>query len=178
MLPILLACSSSFTDEETPLTESGLPDLLETLDDTGCETLEGNAVPGAVAWYWGEYLLNDARYDGEERLVYYANQAWVEAGGGDCSITWQTLASDTNPGACGTCDLGMSVTATLDAGQSDCPEGLMSDTEWSEDYGLALSDSGTVEWFFAGSGSAFGSGYHNDSALNYLSEKTCVWFGG
>jgi hypothetical protein len=177
MIPLLIACSSDFSDSELPLSESGLPDLQAAMDDEGCDTLEGNAVAGAVAWYWGEYLIDGTSYDGEERLIYYANQAWRDEGGGDCEVVWQTTGVDTNPGACGTCDIGMSVSAVLDVGQSSCPDGLMADTTWSEDYGLSRSEGGTVEWFFAGSGNPFGSGYHSDDALNYLSEKTCVWFG-
>ena len=178
MMLLLMACSNSFTDEALPQTESGLPDLLSDLDDSGCEDLEGNAIAGAVAWYWGEYQYTDGGYDGEERLIYFANDAWEALDGEDCEIVWQTSATDADTGACGACDIGMSVTAVLDAGQSNCPAGLQGEETWSEDYALSLREDETVEWFFAGSGSAFAEGYHNDQALSYRSEKSCAWFGG
>jgi hypothetical protein len=178
MIVLLLACSGDFTDEEVPLSEAGLPDQLFGLEEDGCETLEGREVAGAVAWYWGEYLIDGDAFQGEERLIYFANDAWRDQGGADCAVVWQTDGTSGSPGACGSCDMGMSVSAVLDTGQSDCPEGLLGDEGWSEDYGLARSDDGTVSWYFAESGSRFAAGYYNDVALSYLSDKTCVWFGG
>ena len=178
MMILLMACSSGFTDEALPVSESGLPDLLFDLDDSGCEDLEGNSIAGAVAWYWGEYWYTDSGYEGEERLLYFANDAWATLDGGDCEVVWQTTAVVGHTGACGACNTGMSVTAVLDVGQTTCPDGLQGDKTWSEDYALSLREDESAEWFFASSGAAFAEGYHNDDALNYRSDKSCAWFGG
>ena len=179
---LLTACSSSFLDTASgqgSTTASGLPDLQRGLDETGCEDLSGNVTAGATVWFWGEYITADGGWTGEERMIYFANDAWVDAGGYDCELVWSMTATDTSPGTCTTCDIGLQVEASLDASQTSCPEGLQTDTEtWSESYGIARAEDSTATWYFADSGTEFGAGYYNDTAINYLSEKSCSWFGG
>ena len=179
MILLWLACSSSFDDEAVELSENGLPDLRAGLDQEGCDTLAGEPLAGAVAWYWGEYVEDESGYIGEERILYFANDSWEALGGSDCVISWNVRANTTAPFSCTGCDFGLSVSATLSTDQTTCPGGLTAgDEEWTEDYDLSLNDNETADWYFAGSGNRFGTGYHNDVAVNYLSDMTCVWFGG
>jgi len=88
------------------------------------------------------------------------------------------VATESSPGACGVCDFGLSVSATVDEGATTCPEGLWasaSERNWSEDYAI-FDDSGDLTWFFAGSGNPFGEGGRDGESLVYLTEKACKWF--
>lgn len=162
---------------------SGLPDLLAGADRSGCQTVTSSdgeelPVPGAVSYFYGEYAESSAEpgvWLGSERWVLFANDRWQELGEGDCEVVWLTRATESEAAACGACDLTLEVEASLDGVATTCPDGLYEGEEqWSITYGVARRD-GQSEWYFA-SGSRLGSGGATDSAVNFLTDKTCTWF--
>ncbi len=162
---------------------SGLPDLLATADRSGCQTVTSSdgeelPVPGAVSYFYGVYAESgdeDGVWVGTERWVLFANDRWQELGEGDCEVVWLTRATEAEGGGCGTCDLNLSVEASLDGVATTCPEGLYEGEEqWSGSYGVIRRD-GQSEWYFS-SGTRMGSGGATDSAVNFLTDKTCTWF--
>ena len=62
---------------------------------------------------------------------------------------------------------------------SDCPEdtGGPQDQTFSVTYGILRVPDGDAFWYFADSGNELSEeGYHLDSAMNYISQKSCRWF--
>lgn len=200
-LLLLVACSARFADEGTTdgtggdggstgdggLDGGGLADELppvdEGLDEGGCEDLSGTALPGATVYFLGTYVQGDDGWQGIEQVRVFANATWEGSGGGDCVVAWVLSASEGSPGACGNCDLGLSVSAQLDLAATTCPEDLyVGDESWSASYGVDLTESATLStWYYADSGTQFGAGYalgtaDQPTALNFASEKTCWWF--
>jgi hypothetical protein len=196
---LLSACSGSFGKGDTASgnqgpggddggssggNADGLPDLTDDLDRGGCEGVESDGefvpVPGAASYFAGTYEASadeEGVWTGTEQWILYANQAWQDLGQGDCTITWFMRASEGSPGACGACDLGLQVSASVDLGQTDCPEGLVEDEQnWSNSYGVARLEENVASWFFAQSGNPFANGYHLDGAVNFISEKSCTYF--
>lgn len=85
--------------------------------------------------------------------------------------------SSSAAGACSSCDYGVRVDATLNAGQTTCPEGLYKGEEsYSVTYGVDEATDGTAEIYFASSGNLLGRGYGNGTAFNYVSDVSCKWF--
>lgn len=192
---LLAACSGGGdkTDDTATPTDSGdpsdtadiadLPDVTADLDTEGCEEVSGSAVPGAVSYFVGTYWQSgeddegNALYEGEERWLLFANEAWQATGVNDCVIRWTATGSAAGTGACGTCDLGMAVSLQVDATSTDCPEDLWGpESNGTATYGLALSADTEAKWYYASSGSLFGSGYYADTTFNFVTEKACKWF--
>ncbi len=196
---LLSACSDNFgngSDDGTTGTGSDtgganlggtgaadeLPSLEGLVDPSGCEELSGEAVAGAAAFFIGIYeTTSGGEWVGLEEYRLYANEAWKQEGGQDCSVFWRMSASESSPGACGSCELGLAVNAELDQSSTTCPAALYSGEEtFSVSYGIDLRDAGTAAtWYFAGTGNRFGEGYAvgDPDAVNFLSDHTCQWFG-
>jgi hypothetical protein len=156
----------------------GLSPLTQGIDTGGCDGFDGVDIPGAAAYFYGQYVPDgEGGWRGEERWLLFANPTWQDAGFDDCEVVWITRASETATGACGACDLGIAVSASVDQGRTTCPEELWedpADKNWSAEYAVAISGDDSV-WYFA-SGSPLGEGSHADGAMNFLSEKTCQFF--
>ena len=200
LLP-LAACSARFTDEGTDGGTTGdaggsgdggldgggladeLPPVDEGLDTGGCEDLSGTALPGAAVYFLGTYVQGSDGWQGLEEVRVFANATWRGTGGADCIVAWVISASEGDAGACGNCDLGLSVSAQLDLAATTCPEDLyVGDESWSSQYGVDLTESATLStWYYADSGTQFGAGHalgtaSDPTALNFVSDKTCWWF--
>ena len=163
--------------------EANLPDLTDDLDTTGCDDWEGNEIPGSASYFYGiyEYTGTDDEglqvWHGEEYWLIHANQTWQEDGHSDCQVVWTGDLTEASPGHCGTCDLGLEGTLVLDLTSTDCPENLYIDEDEADvGYGLRYTSDEEVTWYFSGSGNEFATGYYNENAANFLSEKQCDWF--
>lgn len=143
-------------------------------DSEGCETLGGSVVDGAKEYFWGEYSESGGAWTGQEAIYYFANATWESHGGADCVVVWDMTATEI---ACSGCELGLSVSATMNTTDTTCPSGMtQGDETFSEEYAIDEAGDGTSTWHFAESGSEFGAGYWVDGAANYLSESSCAWF--
>lgn len=154
-----------------------LPDLTAGLDTEGCEDVDGTAIPGAVSFFVGEYERGDGSWSGAERWLLFANDAWKAAGEDDCVVRWTTTASEAAPTTCATCDLALAVGATIDESATTCPDGLWdSPTErnWTATYEIRIEGDQST-WYYD-SGTSLGEGAAVDGAVNFVTEKDCVWF--
>ena len=195
LLLLALGCSNKYDTDTGDLTtvdgedggsdgadgQDGLPDLLANLDRdlTDCQGYDGVPVAGAVSYYWGQYEGNENDgWVGEERWILIANDRWQENDGEDCEIVWSVTARAADPGACGSCDLGIVGQASIQTARTTCPSGLWTGSEnLSLDYGVFRAGDGGATWYFAGSGNRMAEGFHDPSGdLNYLTDKACKWF--
>lgn len=162
--------------------ENGLPGLIDGVDTTGCEGYNDSdgvfhEIPGAVSYFYGEYAdEGGGSWSGEEVWYLFANPAWVETGEDDCEAHYAAEASETTASACPSCDVALAVTLTLDVTLSTCPEDLIADTDGSVTYGVKRSGSDGTTWYFGSSGDELGTGYYNDSAMNFITSKACKYF--
>ena len=76
---------------------------------------------------------------------------------------------------CATCEVHAEVQLTYDGGASTCPEDMYGDSD-SGTYEVDLLTDGTSNWYFLASGNQFGAGYWNEAGMNFLTDRTCVWF--
>ena len=166
------------TDTDTDA-DTDLPDLTAGLDEGGCEELpDHGAIPGARSYFVGSYLWTEEdTAEGSEQWLIFANDAWADVGGSDCSVVLLTSASKGDAVACGACDFSLAVQATLDAVATDCPEEIYAgDESWEVTYDVELAADGSATWYYASSGNPVGTGYWNASGQNFLTEGTCLWF--
>lgn len=167
-------------DSDTDADADVLPEVRDAMvrDAASCEELAGHPVDGAREYFWGEYQRTaGAAWTGTEAIYYFANATWVANGGADCAIVWNMTATEADPGACTTCALGLSVSATLDTTQTTCPSAMWSgDETFVEGYAIDQAADGTATWRFAESNNEFGAGYWVDGAASFLSDSSCVWF--
>jgi hypothetical protein len=147
--------------------------LVSTGASSNCEEVEGQTIPGATGFFVGLYTdEGGGEWSGDERWVLYANEAWRDAGEGDCEIRWTTVASETD---CGGCDVGLVVNATIDLSSTSCPEDLWSyESNWTSTYNV--SSGGEATFSYAGSGTLVGTGPATDTQLGFISEASCHWF--
>ncbi len=175
------------TDSDTDTDTDADADIADIRDEmvptsAGCEELAGNLEDGAKEYFWGEYEDGSGGWTGKEAIYYYANTTWISHGGADCMIVWDMTASEGDTDACGSCELGLSVSAVLNESETTCPEAMwQGDESFSEDYAVDLGDSGASSFRFAETNSEFGIGYWigadtTATAANYLSPSSCVWF--
>ncbi len=156
-----------------------LPDVLAEMERNAddCQEMGGSPeVQGAKLYYWGEFNGSEATgWTGEERWYLFVNDAWAAEGGKDCVVSYSVTAESGSRGACGDCDIGMVVDASLSESETDCAVGVYRGYEsMTETYGVALGGDGVATWHFTGSGDEFGSGYWADEGLNYLAEYGCT----
>ena len=89
----------------------------------------------------------------------------------------ETTEAEVSETACASCDVALDVVLTLDVTQTDCPEDLYkSEMSGTASYAVKYTSATESTWYVAGSGSAFGTGYYNDGAMNFLTTKACKWF--
>ena len=154
-----------------------LPDLLSDLETDGCDDVDGISVEGASSYFYGELLRSDTSWTGAESWLLFSNPSWQEQGQGDCQIEWRLVADEVGVQSCDTCDLGLSLSASVDPVDSDCPESLYSGLEnFTVGYEVERNADGTAIWYFSSSGEMLGVGHHVDDALNYITSHQCVWF--
>ncbi|RME29443.1 MAG: hypothetical protein D6798_00040 [Deltaproteobacteria bacterium] len=159
---------------------SQLPSLEGEISPGGCEELSGKPLGGVSAWFLGTYEIESGdRWVGEEEWRLYANDTCTANGSSDCVVVWTTTASETSPGECTTCDMGLAVSAQIDMARTTCPSGLyVGEETWSTTYGIKFEGSGTeVSWYFAASNTYIGHGYAvgAPSAMNFITDRTCEW---
>ena len=183
LLLLLAACSGKSDDTGAADGSDGgsaeaLPDLKSGRDLTGCTDYEGTEIPGAVSYFYGEYTdQGGGAWAGKEEWLLTANPSWVDHGGGDCVITWITTATETSTGACGACDLGLSVSGSIDMTATTCPEDLYAgEQNFTVNYGIVRQEGGTSLWYYADTGKDLGSGAHVDGGVSFLTDKACKWF--
>ena len=68
---------------------AALPDLSQKLEPGGCDNWQGNDIPGARGYFWGEYTVEGTKVTGTERWYLFANPTWKTKGGGDCIVEWR-----------------------------------------------------------------------------------------
>lgn len=162
-----------------------LEDLKGALDASaeGCQEVDGISHPGAASYFYGEFEPSDVDEDGHqhwrgsEEWLLYSNDAWRDTGVSDCVITWSIQGEEVDAGACAACDLSIAIVATVDVARTSCPNGLWEDdANYSVSYDVRLDPDGTSTWFFGASGTTMGTGSHEGLAMNYLTNRTCVWF--
>lgn len=167
----LLACDNKEDRDDDDRRNGG--NGSDSLENIQCQDVNGSPAAGASVYYQGSFTYGNAEINGTEYVHHIANEHWDY---GDCTITLGLTGVETTPVGCTTCDLAFSITATLDQGNSDCPEDLQEDySSYSTIYNIELYDDGTTEWFFD-SGNQFASGTHNGDRITYLSEEMCQWY--
>ncbi|MEN9787870.1 MAG: hypothetical protein RLZZ299_3134 [Pseudomonadota bacterium] len=194
----LLACSGdgkgtdSGTSDVTD-TASGTPsaddvaelDLSDTLqaDAEGCQDHNDIVVTGAAGYFVDVLVLQDrtagARtWQGTERWILYANDAWKATGNDDCVITWALEGTEAARGACSTCAYGIDVVATLDSARSTCPLELVEgDERMTFTYAVDARADHSASVYFAGSGNAVSErAVWNDAGLGLATARSCKWF--
>lgn len=181
VLFFLFACESvkdaDDSADTTQVEDGELVDVYADLEESDCEGVNGQPVPGATSYFWGEFTISEEQITGEERWIFLANDAWEDLGEGDCEIVWNVIGSVSEPTGCMGCNFAMVATATLNTSQTTCPEGLTDGAETlQEQYDVFQAQDGTAQWYFSGSGSQFASGYFTDSQMNYISEPACKYF--
>lgn len=155
--------------------------LLDNMvEDDDCAGYDGVEVTGATVYWYGEFDGNeDDGWVGIERSYHLANDAWEESGQGDCQITWRVTASQTgDAGQCASCDYGITLQASLDTQQTDCPADLWStEQSYSVTYGVFEAGGGEVAFYFAESGNFWSDGLiSSDGDLRYLRDSVCRWY--
>jgi hypothetical protein len=86
-------------------------------------------------------------------------------------------AGEASSGACGACDFGLSVEASVDPSHTNCPEGLWEpESNFATTYALVANDDGTSTWYYADSGTVFATGYQDANSANFITDKACKWF--
>jgi len=175
---ILLAFVACIADKG----DSGSNSLSTTdiVDQDNCEDPDlgqSNDVPGAERFFTGEFTLSGDDVTGIEKWVLFANETWKDmAGADDCEIVWNIVGRTTETGNCAHCDLGLSMTATLDRQASSCIEGPEEGYESQQlSYDVMRKNDGTTTWYFP-SGTVLGEGFHSGNELNYATEGACIWF--
>jgi len=164
--------------------DGGLADLKATMDRSaeGCQDIDGLAHPGAASQFYGELELVDTddvlAWRGFEEWILVANDAWQDTGVDDCTVTWSLRAEETDAGVCAACDLSIAVVASIDESRTSCPADLWEEhIHYAVEYDVLVDpDTDDTRWFFASSGNMLGAGSHADGALNYLTDRTCLWF--
>lgn len=160
--------------------QHGLSDLSRSFTSGGCDVQEatGATGPGANSYFYGIYKDTSGGFTGYEEWHLFANETWSDSGGSDCVMRWTVEATSREAENCGGCDMALDVTLTFDESCSTCPEELIEAEKGTSftSYEVMRRSDGTSRWFFADSGTEFGSGQSNTGAMNFASEASCRWF--
>ena len=170
------ADSDADADSDTDADTDTLPDLSQGLDQDYCDSAAGKEDwAGATSYYLGLYDWDSATaFSGKESWLLYATSEWSA---GDCVLVWDVSGTKGDTDACGACDYGLAISATLDATNTTCSEAITSGEEtWSSNYDVAEGGDGTIDVFFASSGNPLGAGYANADGLTWVSDRSCIWF--
>jgi hypothetical protein len=158
----------------------GLQDLSSSLGEWDCDIQHATGVAGvgATSYFYGVYKDTSGGFAGFEEWILFANETWRAEGGYDCVMRWNVTAVSGDPETCPACDVALDVLLTLDEGCSTCPQDMIDAQEKSTTtrYEVQRSADGTSRWFYAGSGTEIGGGKTNSSAMNFVSDDSCVWF--
>ncbi|RME29442.1 MAG: hypothetical protein D6798_00035 [Deltaproteobacteria bacterium] len=162
---------------------AGLPDLSADLEVDACADGPGNE--GADSHFIGEFQIQGSTVTGTERWLLHANPKLLASkhwdAGPDCEVRWLMTGVTTAPRHCGTCDLGLDLTASADLTGSTCPEDLVKrESSFKVSYDVQRGSDGVAYVYFAGSGKLLGQGYHQTdgqtSRFNYVTRHQCKWF--
>ncbi len=166
-----------------PAGSTTLPDLSKGLETGSCGNGPGNE--GADSHFLGDFQINGTTVTGTERWLLHAN-AKLQASklwnaGSDCEVRWMLSGAITAPKHCGTCDLGLDLTANADLTGSTCPEDLVKrEASFTVSYDVRRGSDGVAYVYFANSGKLLGQGYHQtegqSSRFNYITQHQCKWF--
>ena len=170
--------SDADTDTDSDLDVQGDP-IWDGIDPMVCDAVPGyEDHPGATSTFVGVYGPSGEGWAGVEAWMMYATPAWIAAGGSDCQVVWNVQADEGSPTTCGTCDLGLSVTASLDQAATTCPEDLwLGDESFAVDYDVAIDESSsTTVWYWGSSGAEFAAGYADGANLSFRTDEACLWF--
>lgn len=176
--------SGSGSDGESQGSLADLDDLkVEMIDSAdGCQEIDDVPHPGAASYFYGELAPSASddgtQWTGTEEWILYANESWQETGVADCVVTWAVRGEASETGLCGACDLTLAVVGTVDLAYTSCPEELWEDSRnYSVRYDIRLdSSTGDSQWFFADTGTPMGVGSFAGVAMNYLTDRSCLWF--
>ena len=74
-------------------------------------------------------------------------------------------------------DLALSVSLSIDVSVTTCPEELYElEAEGTSAYSIKLAGDGTSTWYYSESGNEFGTGYHANNVMNFVSPTQCKFF--
>ena len=171
-------------------TSGNLSDLTQGLSKNpacwGSYTSDGSpyCVPGATGYWYGTFNLTGTsvgdQATGTEKWILLSNDTWAATDeGGDCEVVWTVVGNVVAPGACATCQIGLSLTASINREATTCPQGVWAGEETlQESYNVYLGSDGSSTWYFGGSGSQFAIGEQDGNSMNYLSDGACNFWGG
>lgn len=156
-----------------------LPDLSQGLETGSCGKGPGNE--GADSHFVGTFQVSGSQVSGTERWLLHANDKLQASklwnAGSDCEVRWMLSGTTVPPQHCGDCDLGLSLTATVDLTGSTCPEDMVKrEKSFQVRYDVRRGSDGVAHVYFAGSGKLLGQGYHQGGQLTYVSQHQCKWF--
>jgi hypothetical protein len=166
--------------EECELHSVALPDWVD-LDISACddEVLSG-VVPAETAVYFvGDYAIEGNAWSGHEWYVINPTPDGVALGfTSGCEIVWDmTGALRDTTGECDTCDIGVTVSATINADATTCSDAIIEAMGgadgWSNDYAIDDLEDGTATWHFMSNASVFGAGSYSDSATGFIAGPQC-----
>ena len=166
------------SDADSDTDAEVLPDVLSEMPPgaDACQQFGGNStVEGAQLWYYGLFDGNaTAGWTGVERWYLFPNDAWIASGGSECLVEYDVTAVTGSKGACTSCDVGLAVTANVNASNSTCTAGWWRGYEtMAEEYAVETLGDGSADWSFSASGNIFAHGYWNESAISYLGDGGC-----
>jgi hypothetical protein len=190
---LFLACGESTKDDDTSslnnIPSGTLTDLSQGLsrnsDCWGSYTSDGDpyCVPGATGYFYGTFELTGTsvgdQATGTEKWILFSNDTWAgNTGGGDCEVVWTVVGNVTAPTSCSNCQIGLALTASINRGETTCPQGVWAGEEtMQEAYDVYWGPTGS-NWYFSGSGTQFAVGEQSGSSMNYISEGSCNFWGG
>lgn len=155
-----------------------LPDLAAKLEPGGCDDWQGNKIPGARGYFWGEYSIEGGKVTGVERWYLFGNPTWKEkANVENCVIEWNVTGDVAAKGACGDCNASFKGLGIVNQSATTCPEGLWKkENNANYGYDIKRNADGTATWYFSKSGKRLADGYHSSNKLNFVSDAKCNWF--
>jgi len=158
-----------------------MPDVMSEIQRGKCDTGPGAA--GADEHYVGRFVVDGDGVKGQEKRLLFANTKWKAVkgrdgkAGEDCEVFWNVVGGKVPASGCVQCDFGVKFQADVDFDKSTCPMDLMlKSRHWQGAYDLDVKDDGTMDVYFAGSGKALGTGYHDGNNYAYRTAHRCVWF--
>ncbi len=181
------AYTDADTDADTDTADTGedtggstLPDARDGMARNGsaCADIAGHTdIPAAQLWYWGELHGDEASgFSGEEAWYFYGNQPWYDRGLSDCEVHYDLVTvTVAGKGACAACEYGVAVEAGLNAERTTCPPSLYAGYETMEEsYAIDQGGGGVASWYFPGSGNLLGTGFWDETGVNYLADDGCT----
>lgn len=134
----------------------------------------------ATTFFAGSYAWDADDLIGNEFWVLYPDPDLAATGFTACTVVWDVLGQRGD--AVGAGDYSVSISATIDEDQTDCTTNVNDETVYAGDeqfnvvYDVSEVSGGSVQVFFATSGSVVGRGEFDGGGFSWLSEKDCKAF--